>query len=164
MARTSLINAKWRQLASVLVFKAGSDQVTITINGGTVNATCTQNKDNFGAAIGTGANAEGPASITINGGTITAIGVTAGGAGDGAAIGTGDTYKSTSNTEIKITGGTIYAYACNNGGDESGFGAGIGMGDDWSSGKGKANITITGGTIKAYSGYWCGYGSGIGGG
>ena len=80
----------------------------ITINGGTINAHA-----NVGAGIGAGwirdtqynaQYAQGNAgTITINGGNITAYSVDAG-AGIGGSVGFGG-------ADVKITGGTIYAYS-----------------------------------------------------
>ena len=119
---------------------------TITIHGGEITASCTENN---GAGIGAGGNPTGNHNlftnnghVNIHGGTITATGYT------GAGIGGG--YFGTSGT-ITITGGTITA----NGGINS---AGIGGGWDASAN----TITITGGTIyaKGNNGQAIGKGSG----
>lgn len=125
---------------------------TITINGGTVNAT----GGSYGAGIGGGLKSAG-GKITINGGVVNATG----GGGDGAGIGGGASYESTSacgaGGTITINGGTITA--------ESEMGAGIGGGGSYVDANGGAGgtITITGGTVSAKSTESDG-GAGIGGG
>ena len=135
----------------------------ITINGGTVTATCGYH----GAGIGGGYGGSGE-KIEISGGTVTATGgyygagigggnggngsnitisdgkVTAKGGDSGAGIGGGYVGNG---SNITINGGTVTAI----GGD---YGAGIG-----GNGTG-SNITINGGTVTAKGGY---NGAGIGG-
>ena len=94
----------------------GQDQSggTITINGGTVNATGVEYMGNAGAGIGGGSGGAG-GKITINGGTVKATG------GDRAAgIGGG---SAGAGGEITISGGTVTA----NGGNSA---AGIGGGEN----------------------------------
>ena len=110
---------------------------TITINGGTVTA-----KGNDSAGIG-GGDYDSGGTITINGGTVTAT------SDSGAGIGGGQTAAGGTTT---INGGTVDA--------QSRTGAGIGGGHS-ESGKGAGGtITINGGTVDATSSY----GAGIGGG
>ena len=111
---------------------------TITINGGTVNATGSGN----GAGIGGGDHGSG-GTIIINGGTVNATG-----SGNGAGIGGGD---HGSGGTIIINGGNIIA----NGGH---YGAGIGTGYYYNS-ETYCSITINGGNIIATGG---GAGAGIG--
>jgi len=137
--------------------------VWIEINGGKVQVWPTGNKTGYGAGIGTGQSAEGNANIVINGGDIEAHSST-NSAAYGAGIGTGGDYKAAKNTTINISGGNIYAFSSHNGDTKYGHGAGIGMGNGWSSSYGKVDINITGGTVKAQSGVYPAYGAGIGGG
>ena len=108
----------------------------ITINGGTVTAT----SEGTGAGIGGGYNGEG-SNITINGGTVTATSKKS-----GAGIGGGN---GRNGSNITINGGTVTATS-------EGTGAGIGGGYN---GEG-SNITISGGTVTATGGGGC---AGIGG-
>ena len=101
---------------------------TITINGGSVTATGSEN----GAGIG-GGNGENAGTITINGGSITATG-----GRNGAGIGSG---FEGSGGNITINGGTVIATSEN--------GAGIGSGEHGSYG----NITINSGSVDATGGY-----------
>ncbi len=132
-----------------------SSSGTITISGGTVNAT---GKPAYfdpagivcgAAGIGGGIWSDG-GTITISGGTVTAQS-----SNYGAGIGTGDTdgfpwfYN---NTVITISGGDVTSLGGGQGG-----GAGIGGGYLTDGG----TIRITGGTVNASSN---GYASGIGGG
>jgi uncharacterized repeat protein (TIGR02543 family)/LPXTG-motif cell wall-anchored protein len=132
-----------------------SSSGTITISGGTVNATGkpayfdAANTVCGAAGIGGGIWSDG-GTITISGGTVTAQS-----SNYGAGIGTGDTggfpwfYN---NTVITISGGDVTALGGGQGG-----GAGIGGGYLTDGG----TIRITGGTVDASSN---GYASGIGGG
>ena len=88
---------------------------SITISGGTVNATV-KNGDSgtFGAAIG-GGSSGAAGTIRIEGGTVTAESYTS-----GAAIGSGD--DGASSGSVTITGGTVTATS-------SSSGAGIGSGN-----------------------------------
>lgn len=97
----------------------GYESVTITINGGVINA-----EANYAAAIGGGQNR--PATVTINGGTINAK------SDYGAAIGGGQTATAT----VSITNGTVDAV--------SSRGAAIGAGQE-----ADATVTISGGTVSA---------------
>ena len=115
---------------------------TITINGGTVNATGASYMGYGGAGIGGGNGCAG-GKITINGGAVTANG------GDYAS-GIGGGYYGSGGTII-ISGGTVTA----NGGDYHGAGIGGGFG-----GAG-GTITISGGAVTATGN---GHGAGIGGG
>lgn len=103
-------------------------------------------------AIGGGGNDYG--GVTIKGGTVTAVT-----GGTGTAIGGGIGYGSAGgNTDVLITGGTIYAY---NLGLQNGVGDSFanfvpaaaigGGGSNESAGGLNANITINGGTIYAQS-------------
>lgn len=120
--------------------------VSITINGGTINAT----SGAWGAGIGAGSHKNYSADstvgflgdITINGGVITARSKDEG-AGIGGALGA-------SVRKITITGGTIDARSHSHG-------AGIGGGHNAYNG----DITISGGNITAISEY---HGTGIGAG
>ena len=106
----------------------GQDGGTITINGGTVNATSYTR----GAGIGGGNGGDG-GMVTINGGTVTAIGsadITFPSGNYGAGIGGG---QSGAGGDITIHGGTITATT------STGVGIGGAGGD----------ITITGGTVTA---------------
>ena len=107
-----------------------SKSCNVVINGGTVNAT----GFDFNPAIGGGNTSCG--SVTINGGTVTATG----GYCAAAIGGKGNTSGSYPCPDITITGGTITATA-----GTSGFGVGRGQ-----SGTG-GSLTITGGNIKASS-------------
>ena len=120
---------------------------TITINGGTVNATGASYMGTGGAGIGGGNGCAG-GEITINGGTVTANGGdNASGIGGGSDGGAGG--------NITITGGTVNA-------NGSYGGAGIGGGSGDFSGGAGGEITISGGTVNATSGSYGG--AGIGGG
>ena len=120
---------------------------TITINGGTVNATGASYMGTGGAGIGGGNGCAG-GEITINGGTVTANGGdNASGIGGGSDGGAGG--------NITITGGTVNA-------NGSYGGAGIGGGSGDFSGGAGGEITISGGTVNATSGG--NGGAGIGGG
>lgn len=130
----------------------GESAGTITITGGTINATGGINDPTptpyvGGAAIGSGAwdNVSAFPSgghISISGGVVTATGGT-----DSAGIGGG--YVGSGGT-IQISGGTVTATGSD--------GAGIGSGYDGAT----FDVTITGGTINASGG--SGFGSGIGAG
>ena len=116
---------------------------SITINGGTINATSGNSGAGIGAGCSCGSNkASAFGNITINGGRITAKSMNEG-AGIGGALGS-------SVGKITITGGTINA-------ESTSHGAGIGGGHNAYNG----DITISGGTIKAVSKY---HGTGIGAG
>lgn len=119
--------------------------VTITINGGTVNAT---GGPAGGAGIGTRENSTSGFAITINGGNITATGGLDGGAGIGSGF---DRYANSKEGSIIITGGTVNAIGGNGG---AGIGSGLGNKDSHST------VTITGGDITATGGS---NGAGIGG-
>ena len=106
---------------------------SITISGGTVNATCPnnwKNKPTYAAGIGGGCNGNG-SNITITGGTVIATG------GAGAGIGGGNNGDG---ENIKISGGSVTA--------TSAKGAGIGGGQCG----GGHDITITSGTVKVSGG------------
>lgn len=119
--------------------------VTITINGGTVNAT---GGPAGGAGIGTRENSTSGFAITINGGNITATGGLDGGAGIGSGF---DRYANSKEGSIIITGGTVNAIGGNGG---AGIGSGLGNKDS------RSTVTITGGDITATGGS---NGAGIGG-
>ena len=115
--------------------KSVSEAGSITIHGGTINATST----GYGAAIGASGRKNsgeyGTATVTIHGGTVTATANSC-----SAAIGGGscaDDYYGTA--DVTINGGTINATATSGG-------AAIG-GGRWCTG----NVTINGGTINATS-------------
>ena len=112
---------------------AGKACGTITISGGTINAT----GGGSGATGIGGGKAGAGGTITINGGTITAVGTSA---GSGAA-GIGGSYSKEGGT-VTINGGTVNA--------TGGYGgAGIGGGCD-----GKFfTVTVNGGTVTATGGY-----------
>ncbi|GHV47192.1 hypothetical protein FACS1894181_00140 [Bacteroidia bacterium] len=164
---------------------SGNSGGTITINGGTVEATGGSN----GAGIGSGINGSG-GTITINGGTVTATG----GNIDAAGIGYGSTDGSGTITinggEVKARGGYAgiggrgSSITINGGTVDGSQGTGIGgrgsiiainggtveaNGDSWRAGIGgqnsllgsPASITITGGTVTAEGGSNA---AGIGGG
>jgi hypothetical protein len=150
---------------------------TVTISGGTVNATGSDagaaigGSDNmavasvtisgtadvtaaggsFSAAIGTGYSG-GTASITISGGTVNASNGTPAGATYAAAIGGG--YASEPAT-ISITGGTVSASTNDSNNDSQG--AAIGSGSFSTPG----SVTISSGIVNASGGA---FGAGIGGG
>ncbi len=109
---------------------------SITINGGTINATAT----NVASGIGSGDDGAG-GNITINGGDVTATGESSPGIGGGYFSGYGN---------ITINGGTIHSTGGN-------LAAGIG-GDRYCTG---GTIKITGGNITAIGGA---YAAAIGGG
>jgi hypothetical protein len=113
----------------------------ILITGGTITAT-----GNVAAGIGNGKSNPSwtNGNITITGGTITATG-----GSESAGIGGGLTGVG---SNLRITGGTIFA---------RGYG-GAGIGGGWDSGGG--TIIIEGGDIYAYSSSGGGGGAGIGGG
>ena len=151
-------------------YKSGAG--TITINGGTVNATSTD-----GAGIGGGYNKSNDevtrngGTVTINGGTVDATSTNGAGIGgghrgiggtviikggtvnatsiSGAGIG-GGRYSQNKNNYITVTieGGTVNA--------TSSEGAGIGGSDQYFS----VTVTINGGTINAASTYGAGIGKG----
>ena len=108
---------------------------TITINGGTVEATCGL----YGAGIGGGWVGNG-GTITINGGTVTATSGPSGGAGIGGGI-------CCSSGTITINGGTVTA----TGEDGAGIGGGMSGHDGGGSGPVRGTITINGGTVTATS-------------
>ena len=108
---------------------------SITINGGTVNAT------GAGSCAGIGGGNNGNGTVTINGGIITATGGEFA-AGIGSGAGSENIHP---NGKITINGGTVNATS-------GGYAAAIGGGR-----VGKGEVTITGGDIKANSG---GIGSG----
>lgn len=112
---------------------------TITINGGTIEATGA----NGGAGIGSGHGGTSTGKITINGGNITATGGACGSIGAGAGIGSG--YQS-NNYEIIITNGIITANGATQGETSASIGSGTTGGG---SGGNAGNITITGGQITA---------------
>ncbi len=129
------------ETTAAAIGSGGSEKLgDITINSGTIRATCIQD---YGAGIGTGMNGFGIGTVTINGGTITAQGGLY-----GAGIGGGYDGNMTS---VTINGGTITAQ----GGE---YGAGIGSG---LSGK-IIDVTISGGTITARGGGPAGPGIGSG--
>jgi len=124
---------------------------TITINGGTINATGSTDGEGGGAGIGGGGggsisgnatdNGGSGGIIIINGGTINATGGDGGGSGSGvgnenggsgAGIGGGGAYNGGSGGSITISGGSITAQ----GGNSNGGGAGIGGGGCDHSGSG----------------------------
>lgn len=116
---------------------------TVTINGGTINATTS----GFGAAIGSGANSASDGTVVINEGTINAE------SRSGAGIGGGSNNAGI----VTITGGDITATG-------GGNGAGIGGGQSKT-----GTVTISGGRITAANTYqpesqYKGGGAGIGGG
>ena len=112
---------------------AGCDCGTITINGGTIEATGGKAKKGYGSAGIGGAKDYNPGPVIINGGTVTANGGTM-----AAGIGGGG-YDDGAN--VTITGGTVKA----TGGDEA---AGIG-GGCWAEGR---TCAITGGHVTAIGG------------
>ena len=119
----------------------GGDARGIIINGGILFAGTTY-EDNC-TAIGGGGNDFG--DITINGGVVTAVAHST-----GTAIGGGIGYNSSGgNADVKITGGTVYAY---NFGYEGVPAAAIGGGSSSASnGNSSTTITITGGNVYAES-------------
>jgi hypothetical protein len=117
----------------------GGSGGTITISGGTVNAT----SGYWGAGIGGGDSGDG-GTITISGGTVTATSVRSGAGIGGGTDGDGGT--------ITISGGEITANGLH--------GAGIGGGDGGDGG----TITISRGVVTATSVYGGDDGAGIGGG
>ena len=119
---------------------------TITINGGTVEATCGL----YGAGIGGGWVGNG-GTITINGGTVTATSGPSGGAGIGGGI-------FCSSGTITINGGTVTA----TGEDGAGIGGGAHGHDNGGSGPVRGTITITGGTVTATSIHGAGIGGAFG--
>ncbi len=120
------------------------DAGTITINGGTVTAT---GSNNGGAGIGGGRLGDG-GTITINGGTVTAFGATY-----AAGIGGG---WSGSGGSININGGTVTATS---GANAAGIGGGYtGSGGTITINGGKVTATNTGEAAGIGGGYW--YGSG----
>ena len=115
--------------------KSVSEAGSITIHGGTINAT----SNGYGAAIGGSgrkiSGEYGTATVTINGGTVTATANSC-----SAAIGGGDYADDYYGiADVTINGGTINATATSGG-------AAIG-GGRWCTGK----VTINGGTINATS-------------
>ncbi len=164
----------------------GGQAGKITVNGGTVNATCSENGgagyetleiDQWVAHSGHGGE------VIINGGTVAAFGedgnpgigvgkcnrgsdpgsvtvngglVYAVGSNEAAGIGGGD---DSILPEITVTGGTVFALGGSNG---NAAGAGIGSGTDRDGG----SVTVSGGTVTAIGGTTGtgSYGSGIGGG
>ena len=115
--------------------KSVSEAGSITIHGGTINAT----SNGFGAAIGGSgrkiSGEYGTATVTIHGGTVTATANSC-----SAAIGGGDYADDYYGiADVTINGGTINATATSGG-------AAIG-GGRWCTG----NVTINGGTINATS-------------
>ena len=96
---------------------------TVTINGGTINATTS----GFGAAIGSGASSASEGTVVINGGKINAE------SKSGAGIGGGSNNAGI----VTINGGDITATG-------GGFGAGIGGGQSKT-----GTVTINGGKITA---------------
>ena len=108
----------------------GSGSGSLTISGGTVNATGRDGKDGYG---GDGIRSDG--GVTISGGsTVTANGGNGGSLGGGSGI--------YSNGSVTISGGTVNA----NGGDgQDGYG-----GDGIRSSSG--GVTISGGTVTANGG------------
>jgi len=126
--------------------------VTINIKGGTVVAWCSQYYKGYGAGIGTGEAAQSPAIINISGGSVTAC-CSEWKAAQGAGIGTGNSYKAKANTKVNISGGSVTAYSSLCPSDANGYGAGIGMGENWSSSYGVVDVTISGGTVKAFCNY-----------
>ena len=117
--------------AGIGAYSSGSDFYdcgTVTINGGTVDATGGHN----GAGIG-GIYGQSGGTVTVNQGTVIAHGGV-----NGAGIGMG---RVGSGGTVTINGGAVTAY-----GGESG--AGIGGGDA----AGCGTVTINGGTVNAYGG------------
>ena len=93
---------------------------TITINGGTINASGAEGC----AGIGGGIDSDG-ATVTVNGGTVTAVGgVGAPGIGGGVRV---YPYGTTDNGTITINGGTVTA---SGGGSGEGYSAGVGISSD----------------------------------
>ena len=115
---------------------------TITINGGTVNAT----GNNGGAGIGANENHR-PGTVIINGGTVTATGgYSAAGIG-GGFMNVFDAKTNTNEGRIEIHGGTVKAY---------GQGGSAGIGSGYHAAKKShtefdtvGTILITGGTVTA---------------
>ncbi|MGF0007120.1 S-layer homology domain-containing protein [Eubacteriales bacterium SGI.150] len=137
----------------------GGSGGTITINGGTVNATGTT-----GAGIGGGGCSShggytvggNGGTITINGGTVTATSTNSGagiGGGVGLDWGTGGNGYGGSGGDITINGGTVNATGTT--------GAGIGGGGGNNGGSGGV-ITISGGTVTATGTTGAGIGGGYG--
>ena len=114
---------------------------TISVTGGTINATSTR-----GAGVGTGAGtSENAGSVAITGGVVTAT------SRDGAGIGSG--FEGTVD-DIKIEGNSIVNAS------SSGYGAGIGSGSTGGNSSSVGNISIGGNAnIVATSAQ---YGAGIG--
>ena len=138
---------------------SGGSCGAITITGGTITATGSNYRDEYGGAgIGGGAGGK-TGKITISGGTITATGGhSAAGIGSGSIFGTNNVASATV-PEIVIDGTNILVEAI--GGDEA---AGIGGGSGVSGGKiaiGNAGGTPALLTITATGGWG---GAGIGGG
>lgn len=122
---------------------------TITIYGGTINASSSRTDPGWGyyysaAAIGGGGSCSG-ATIYIYGGDITANG-----GHEAAGIGCGQEASSGKDFYVFINGGTVKAYGHD-------YGAGIGGGDGVSG----CNVNISGGHVEAYGGTDA---AGIGGG
>ena len=119
----------------------GAGVGSITINGGTINAS-----SQTGASIGGGRYcSNNNITVNINDGSVRAA------SDGGAGIGIG--CRSNNNTEITIKGGIIEA--------SSNGGAGIGTGKIIQNASNSSNITISGGTILAQSEKGAGIGIGI---
>ena len=156
----------------------------LSINSGVIFAGTTAAENC--TAIGAGGNGYG--EVIINGGTVTAVATTT-----GTAIGGGIGFHSQGGEgEVRIAGGTVYAYNHANKWDipssaiggagslekygakgtvtithgtvyaESALGTAIGGGSSYSSYGGEAIVTITGGDITAKSGAGAGIGGGTG--
>ncbi|TCL59868.1 Ig-like protein group 2 [Kineothrix alysoides] len=139
---------------------------SITIKGGTINATSNENSVCSGAGIGGGAKGNG-GKVTISGGIVTARGAKGGAGIGGGANPDNWTTNGGAGGEITITGGVVRAYGSGveigkyGGGTISGGGAGIGGGAGYNYGGVGGKVIISGGTVTAIG---AGGGAGIGGG
>lgn len=135
-----------RGCGGVLRPEPGGPAGTITINGGTINATGNGGggcgAPGYGAGIGGGHLGDG-GTITVNGGVVNATGADhfSGESGvGGAGIGGG---ASAPSGAITINGGTVHAVGAH---DAAGIGSGSGFGS--------ANVTIAGGVVHAETPRW----------
>lgn len=126
------------------------NSVGIVIKGGTIFAGTTQSENC--TAIGGGGNDKG--YVTIEGGTVTAVATTT-----GTAIGGGIGFNSQGGYgNVKITGGTVFAY--NHANEWEIPSAAIGSAGSWASSGGLGDVEITGGYVYAQTAL----GTAIGGG